>query len=60
MSPGVQDKIDNMEGLKRKFECSPEGDLLTRKEKKILKSEEKRKKKQEFKENKKLKESKST
>ena len=41
VSPGVQDKIDNLEGLKRKYEGSPEGDLMTRKEKKLLKSEEK-------------------
>ena len=54
MSPGVQDKIDNLEGLKRKYEGSPEGDSLTKKEKKLLKSEEKKKKKQEVKDNKKM------
>ena len=54
VSPVVQDKIDNLEGLKRKYEGSPEGDLMTRKEKKLLKSEEKKKKKLEIKENKKL------
>ena len=54
VSPGVQDKIDNLEGLKRKCEGSPEEDSLTRKEKKLLKSEEKKKKKLELRENKKL------
>ena len=51
VSPGVQDKIDHIEELKRKSEGSPEGDILTRKEKKILKKEEKSQKKKEFKDN---------
>ena len=49
VSPGVQDKIDHIEELKRKSEGSPEGDSLTRKEKKILRKEEKSQKKKEFK-----------
>ena len=47
VSPGVQDKIDHIEGLKRKSEGSPDADALTRKEKKILREEEKKKKKLE-------------
>ena len=58
VSPGVQDKIDHIEGLKRKSEGSPDTDALTRKEKKILREEEKKKKKlekkQEVKDKKKL------
>ena len=55
VSPGVQDKIHQIEGLKRKSECSPDSDPLTRKEKKLIREEEKKKKKLEKKqENKKL------
>ena len=58
VSPGVQDKIHQIEGLKRKSEGSPDSDPLTRKEKKLLREEEKKKKKlekkQELKENKKF------
>ena len=42
----MQDKISQIEGLKRKSEGSPECDL-SKKEKKILREEEKRKKKLE-------------
>ena len=48
VSPGVQDKIDQIEALrKRKSDGSPEVDELSRKEKKILRDEEKRQKKLE-------------
>ena len=45
VSPGVQDKISQIENLKRKSEESPEAGQLSRKEKKILRGEEKRQKK---------------
>ena len=47
VSPGVQEKISHLEGLKRKSEGSPEAAELSRKEKKILREEEKRQKKLE-------------
>ena len=62
VSPGVQDKIQHIEELKRKSEGSPEGDSLSRKDKKILrkdeKSQKKKEKKQELKDNQKLQENK--
>ena len=46
VSPGVQEKISQIEGAnKRKSELSPETSELTRKEKKIMREEEKRQKK---------------
>ena len=63
VSPGVQDKIEHIEELKRKSEGSPEGDLLSRKDKKILRKEEKslkkKEKKQELKANQNLVEDKN-
>ena len=46
VSPGIQNKISQIEGLnKRKSESSPEASDLSRKEKKILREEERRQKK---------------
>ena len=47
VSPGVQDRIQQMENLKRKSEASPEENQLSKKEKKMLREEERRLKKVE-------------